>query len=239
MQQHIQELLMIKNRDPDSMTQADYDRRNYLAQELFGTISIHDAFARLHPEFCLATVIWIVSYGAVGRLKGDIYSSDGLSGASIKVHPHRDNLERCLEDALTEPNGLYLYFQDHSNILWLDPERQEIHRYDPQISKDAPEAGPVDSALEDFFSQILPMYRYMGNTLSREECVQNVRGKRRGYVDCFCQEYTLLYARNRLEGMNHLEAALDLVENQDRIVEEIGDFYAYMSLGNSYMVTGR
>ncbi len=229
----IQELVAIKDRDPDTMTEHDYDLRNDLTNYLFGTVSLHDAFSHKHPEFCLSTVLWMTGYGPLRRLKAptnaEIYSSNGVVGGSIRVHPHKKNLTRCLADARTEPNGIYLYFEEHSNIIWLDVDKMVIHRYDPQISKDEPEAVPIDGALSAFFKEILPEYTYLGNTLSAKDCVQDVRQKERGHLDCYCQEYTLLYARNRLDGMSHEEAARDLVNSRDHIMHKIAEFYAWMA----------
>lgn len=236
----IQELATIKDRDPDTMTKDDYDVRNGLADYLFGTISIHDAFSHKHPEFCLSTVLWMVNYGPLRRIKppsnAEIYSTNGVTGGSIRVHPRKKNLSQCLSDARTEPNGIYLYFEEHSNIIWLDVDKLLIHRYDPQISKDENEAEPIDGALRAFFKEILPEYTYLGNTLTGEDCVQNVRFKERGHLDCYCQEYTLLYARNRLAGMSHEEAARDLVDSRDHITHKIEEFYAYMASMMPYVV---
>ena len=228
----IRSLASIKDRDPDTMTEQDYDHRNNLAEYLFGTVSLHDAFSHKHPEFCLSTVLWMTNYGPLRRIKSptnaEIYSSNGIVGGSIRVHPQKRNLARCLADARTEPNGIYLYFEEHSNIIWLDVDKMVIHRYDPQISKDENEAEPIDGALGAFFKEILPQYTYFGNTLTAKDCVQGVRWKERGHLDCYCQEYTLLYARNRLEGMSHEEAARDLVNSKDNIIDRIEEFYAWM-----------
>ena len=228
----IQELAKIKDRDPDTMTDADYDHRNNLAKSLFGTISLHDAFSRKHPEFCLSTVLWMTNYGSVRKIhpsvRAELYTANGVTGGSIRVHPRKNNLVTCLADAKTEPNGVYLYFDGHSNIIWLDPYSMTIYRYDPQISKSANETGPIDSALHAFFKEILPEYTYYGNTLSSRDCIQDVRWKERGHLDCYCQEYTLLYAWNRLSGMNHQDAARDLVNSRDYIIERVEEFYSYM-----------
>lgn len=225
----IEELVKIKNRDPNSMTPEDYNIRNNVNAYLFGTPSLHDAFARRYPEHCLATVIWIDQYGSLNRLQPsddtEIYTADGIFGAAIRVHPKENNLAACLADARYDSNSVYLYFDEHSNILWLDPVRQEIHRFDPQIPKTAPEARPIDSGLQDFFSLILPEYTYLGNTLTTSQCVQNVRRNYRQHLDCFCQEYTLLYALNRLSGMQHQAAAQDLIFELDRIEDRIEDLY--------------
>lgn len=231
------ELLSIKDRSPSSMTKEDYTRRDDLAKFLFGTTSIHDAFSNKHPEFCLSTVIWLKKYGPISSLRpvktpsreGKLYSSDGYSGGIIKIHPQESNLVQCLNDARVEPNGLYLYFEEHSNIIWIDPIKKEIYRYDPQISGYSQEAHYIDNALTSFFAEILPDFIYRGNTLSWFDCIQCVRKKERGNLDCFCQEYTLLYARNRLNGMSHYEAAEDLVVNRDNILDEIDNLYFYLS----------
>lgn len=231
----IQDLVTIKDRDPETMTEHDYDLRNALAELLFGTISLHDAFSHKHPEFCLSTVIWLEHWGWLDKIRkrkiqGKIYSSDGITGAAIRIHPKESNLAACLADASYDPNGIYLYFDGHSNIIWLDPKDQSIYRYDPQISNQAKETKPIDSAVKAFFAEILPSYTYFGNTLPATACIQDVRWKQRGHLDCFCQEYTLLYAWNRLAGMSHCEAAMSLVEKEEQILDEIKDFYAYMCI---------
>lgn len=236
----IRELITIKDRSPESMTDADYDRRNNINQQLFGTVSLHDAFAKRYPEFCLATVIWMVKYGLIDKMANSdsnnqqIYSSNGRDGGIIRVHPTRQKLAQCLSDANWDENGIYLYFDGHSNIIWLDPSDSEggpsIYRYDPQISSHAPEAGSIDSALRDFFAIILPHYTYYGNTLPKEECIQHVRRQVRGHLDCFCQEYTLLYAFRRLQGMSHQAACDDLVKNINRIHEIIADLYRQLAI---------
>lgn len=232
------ELLSIKNRSPSSMTKEDYTRRDGLTKFLFGTTSIHDAFSNKHPEFCLSTVIWLKKYGPLSALsqeenpssrEGKIYTDDGYSGGIIKIHPQESNLARCLDDAQTEPNGLYLYFEEHSNIIWIDPIEKEIYRYDPQIPGDVKEAYYIDTALTSFFHEILPDFIYRGNTLSWFDCIQDIRRRERGSLDCFCQEYTLLYAKNRLNGLSHYEAAEDLVINRDNILDEIDNLYLYLS----------
>lgn len=225
----ITEIVSIKDRDPKSQTDHDYDRRNYITSKLFGTVSLHDAFARKHPEFCLGTVIWMESFGNVNKLKAKkdakVYSSDGKLGATIRIHPNRNKLIRCWSDYEEHPGGAYLYFEQHSNIVWLDDRRKEIHRYDPQIGYEAEETKAIDTALKDFFSSYTPDYTYRGNTLSEKECVQGVRWKERGILDCFCQEYTLIYAYNRLAGMSHKEAALDLLNARGKMEEKIKRFY--------------
>jgi len=229
----IEELIEIKDRDPDTMSEQDYVRRNELAEYLFGTSSLQDAFSRKHHEFCPATVIWITNYGSLTKIRdsrqGEVYTSNGRLGGSIRIWPRKDNLAKCL-NTRKESTGIYLYFDGHSNIIWLDTERMKIYRYDPQIPKEDVETKPIDGSLRAFFNEILPDYKYLGNTLSLKDCVQGVRWSERGFLDCFCQEYTLLYAQNRLFGMNHVEAARDLVNNRDKILDLIRNLYAHMSV---------
>lgn len=234
----IRDLIRIKDQDPATMTPHLYDQRNRLAEDLFGTVSIHDAFAHRYPEFCLSTVIWMTRHGDVSTLTPDattqVYSSDHRHGGTIRVYPDMSTLARCLDDAAYDPNGVYLYFDDHSNVVWLDPTSRHIHRYDPQISGDDPEEVGIDAAMSAFFASILPTYTYFGNTLHPEACIQDVRYRHRGRLDCFCQEYTLLYAWNRLSGMSHLEAAQDLVASEDTILDRIYDFYSMMTVETNH-----
>lgn len=225
----IDELIEIKLKRPHDQTPEDYERRNEITKQLFGTISLHDAFANKNSEFCLKTVIWIDSYGKVDKIKtsgtNKLYSSNGSDGSTIRVHPHPRNLFKCITKSAFDPKGAYLYFESHSNIVWIDPRTRIINRYDPQISKESSETIAIDSGMVSFFSQILPGYKYLGNTLSGNQLIQNVLEKKSGAPNSFCQEYTLMYADNRLDGMNHLQASMDLVKNADVIEDRIREFY--------------
>lgn len=224
----IEELVTIKNKEPSKTTEKDYDRRNELKIKLFKTVSLHDAFANKYPDFCLSTVIWISGYGKESTLRvngqGKVYSSNGL-GAVIRVHPARKSLDKCLSNSCCASRGIYLYLNQHSNILWLDAKRKIIYRYDPQVSRDVPKTKSIDAGVKKFFEETLPEYTYYGNTLSRKECIQWVRYEERGVLDCFCQEYTLLYTKRRLNGMPHQEAAKDIVDKRQNIIEEIKELY--------------
>lgn len=205
----IRELIKIKDRDVSLMNEKLYTRRINLTYSLFNTVSLHEAFSRKHEELCMSTVIWLLENG--------------------EIEIHNNNMDTCLADASYAPNSFYLYFKGHSNIIWCDASKREIHRYDPQFPSSA--YPSIDEIMGDYWRHVLPNYTYKGNSLQSNECIQAVRGGERGYIDCFCQEYTLLYANNRLNGMNHHQAAYDLIRGRKSILRRIEELYSSLVNG--------
>ena len=135
--------------------------------------------------------------------------------------------------------GLYLSYLDHAGIVWIDHENKVINRYDPFYC-DLPEGHRVkrsefeesvhdawdaqemiDIGLGEFFGQIMPDYKYLGNNLAGHQCIQEARMMGRKYSDYFCQDYSILYAIRRVNGMSHEQAARDLMEHAGEILDEI------------------
>lgn len=127
--------------------------------------------------------------------------------------------------------AVYLSYFDHAGMIWIDRENLVINRYDPYYcwsnSKNNKNQGyeedqmVIDYALGDFFGELLPGYRYYGNTLDMNKCIQAVKTGNKQYSDYFCQDYSILYAIRRIHGMSHEEAAADLVRGKDLVIREI------------------
>jgi hypothetical protein len=119
--------------------------------------------------------------------------------------------------------AVYFTYEQHANSLWFDVTNKVINRYDPQYYGDVFHQGILDTNVRDHLKFILPDYQYLGNTLERAQCVQSVRADKRQNFreDAFCEDYSLLYAIRRINGMSHAEAAEDLVAKGDSIQAEL------------------
>ena len=109
-------------------------------------------------------------------------------------------------------------------MLWFDTDNKIINRYDPQVSGDAYGQSIMDDTIRIYLGNLFPDYVYLGNTLDEWQCVQGVRGEGRTYKsDYYCQDYSLLYAINRINGMSHEDAAFSLVARGDDVLIDLAE----------------
>lgn len=109
-------------------------------------------------------------------------------------------------------------------MLWFDTTNKIINRYDPQVSGERRGQAIMDDTIRTYFEDKLPKYVYLGNTLEEWQYVQEVRGEGRTYKsDYYCQDYSLLYAINRINGMSHEEAAFALVARGEDVLIDLAE----------------
>jgi hypothetical protein len=196
----------------------------------------YDVFARLHPEFTCEKVGLKVFYiGSKDRFRGEegatfygqLKANDNIEqGAAIRVYPSLTKLQMCVVAAESQNRSvaIYLEYENHANMIWIDTKNKIINRYDPQVPATERYQELLDVGIRVFFATTLPEYQYLGNTQEDFLCVQGIRGADRIHKsDYFCQDYSLLYAERRAKGMTHEEAAFDLVANADNILLELAE----------------
>ena len=202
---------VIKEQDSDKA-----DEKEYLGyvRYLLDADDKYDIFARIYPQNTCENV------------------SVRVEGTRAYIRPDPDDLQVCVKSAETADKSVAvrLSYQNHANSLWFDTKNKVINRYDPQVPGDEYGQSSVDTALRNLFAQYFTDYNYLGNTLEGHMCVQGVRHMgRRHKADYFCQDYSLLYAKRRAEGMSHEESAWDLVEKRDTILNELAELLRILS----------
>lgn len=170
------------------------------------------------------------------------------AGAEVIVYSGPQNLWMCISESscrrrqpgdellaetrlrdILNPEGrktcgnlaIYLSYKNHAGMIWIDKQGNVINRFDPYfISKD-PDQRAIDNALGGFFDEFLPNCQYLGNTLTESETVQRIRSQSRKHSDNFCQDYGILYAIRRAQGMSHDQAARHMVQMKSFILEDV------------------
>lgn len=199
--------LIISEQDADIPREKEY--LGYV-RYLLNDMSKYDVYALLYPERTCYQVYLRVNVNKVP--------------ATVSISPSEEAFLLCLTRVL-ETNAPALAistsFDRHANMIWVDPVSKEINRYDPQVPGDNTKQRRLDEALRKLFQRVLPDFTYLGNTLPEEFCVQAVRGQGRQHKsDYFCQDYSLLYADRRAQGMTHEEAAIDMVLKHEQMPQE-------------------
>lgn len=197
-----------------------------LTEVLFGNFFIYDLLSFLYPNnTCTALVLYVLDIGYPN--KNNIFASIKYysrwfgypKGARITIKS-MEELKTCLKEkqsvAMEVKYGENRTFY-HSAILWFDNKNKIINLYDPAIEENI---DIIDKVLGLFFSSELPEYKYTGNTLEPEYCVQNLLIKERG-KDSFCVYYSWLYAIYRIKGLSHQEASKYLLDNRRELTKEI------------------
>ena len=199
--------LVIKEQDADIAHEKEY--LGYV-RYLLNADNKYDIFARLYPETTCVSVDVRVE----------------VESRRVLINPDPDDLIDCVYTAANKGKsvGVYLSYHNHANALWFDTAKKEINRYDPQAPGDARDQSIIDDLLRKELAQYFPDYNYLGNTLEDYMCIQGVREVGRRYkADYFCQDYSLLYDLRRAKGMSHEDAAWDLVEKRDQVLEELAE----------------
>ena len=145
---------------------------------------------------------------------------------SPNITPSDNALVRCIHTKETAGGSVAVNFsyQNHANLLWFDTDNKIINRYDPQVAGDEYGQSIMDDTIRTKFELLLPEYIYLGNTLETWQCVQGVRGAGRTFKsDYYCQDYSLLYAINRIRGMSHEEAAFALVARGEDVLIDLAE----------------
>jgi hypothetical protein len=200
--------IVIGEQDADIM-----DEKEYLGyvKYLLNDQSKYDVFSRIFPNNTCSNVSF--------RMKTE-------TSKSPQISPSEDILLDCIRGK--EPQGgsvaVSFSYQNHANMLWFDTTNKIINRYDPQVSGDSTGQDIMDDTIRGYFDRVLPEYVYLGNTLESWQCVQGVRGEGRTYKsDYYCQDYSLLYAVNRIKGMSHEEAAFALVSRGPDVLVDLAE----------------
>lgn len=129
----------------------------------------------------------------------------------VSISPSRSELVMCIKEkeSMATSVAILLTYGTKSNIIWIDTHARSINRYDPFTEYGKQDQIHMDKTLEKFFLNILPNYKYLGNTLDTTQCLS--------VSNTYCQDYALLYTINRVSGMSHDDAAEDLIERGDTL----------------------
>jgi hypothetical protein len=182
--------------------------KEYLGQVeyLLGKKSKFAIFSEMYPEYSTKCSIRVT----VNMALPDLYWLVNFDSGNIKK----------LASFQTQPEGaaISLTFESHANMLWLNDKH--VQRYEPDSPFDNAKTSRIDDVLNGFFT--MHGYTYGRCNLPAEGLVQSLRNIGRKYPsDYFCQDYSLLYALNRIEGMSHEEAAFNLVGKGEHILEDL------------------
>ena len=153
-------------------------------------------------------------------LFSEMYPENSCRGVSLhigksKTHaiPSNKVLQQCILEK--EDNnvsiGINFTYQDRANLMWIDTTNKVINRYEPQIPGDSSYQAMLDDNIREYFLEYLPEYEYLGNTLKHNYCIKVDDGNNHR------QDYCILYAINRINGMNYFEAAEDLSSREEEI----------------------
>jgi hypothetical protein len=188
------------------------DEKEYLGyvRYLLADESKYEIFTRFYPKNTCPGI----------SVRMDTYQS------TPRISPSDQSLLNCISTHEEQGGSVAIYFsyENHANTLWFDVTNKIINRYDPAVDADSYGQRSLDEHLSAYLGNILPDYYYIGNTLEGFQCVQGVRGQGRTHKsDYFCQDYSLLYAIRRINGMSHEEAAFDLVAKGDDVLIELAE----------------
>lgn len=117
-------------------------------------------------------------------------------------------------------------YVENTNILWMDVNSRTIVRYDPNNSAGDNIQTKIDESLRTFFNRFCPMYNYLGNILSPNECIKSVDSYKNSHN---CQDYALLYAVQRIHGLSHDQAARLLSQKGDSLKKDVTDLLTALS----------
>lgn len=142
-----------------------------------------------------------------------------------RIIPDENSFLECLrtKEQLGISIAINLTFGKRSNLLWFDTIRKVINRYEPNIAGNSEQQAIIDDDIRDYFGSYLPDYTYIGNTLSPKQCIKItvIPDSFMSYSDEFCQDYSLLYFINRVNGMSHEEAAQNLASKGQNIIKDV------------------
>ena len=200
--------IVIAEQDADIM-----DEKEYLGyvKYLLNNQSKYDIFTRIFPN---------------NTCPGVIFRMDTERSRYPTIRPSERNFIECIKNKETTGTSIAINFsyENHANLLWFDTLNRVINRYDPQVAGDAHGQAIMDDTIRTYLSDRFPEYVYLGNTLETWQCVQGVRGEGRNYKsDYYCQDYSLLYAINRINGMSHEEAAFALVSRGEDVLIDLAE----------------
>jgi hypothetical protein len=200
--------MIIREQDADTAQEKEY--LGYV-RYLLNDESKYDIFSRLFPE---------------NTCRGVHFRLESPSIPEPNVEPSDDALVECVraKEAAGKSVAVSFSYENHANMIWFDTINKEINRYDPQVPFDDPDQRKIDNTIRQYLEIWFPEYRYLGNSIELFQCVQGVRGEGRQYKsDYFCQDYSLLYAINRINGMSHEEAAWALVARGDKVLDDLAE----------------
>lgn len=200
--------IVIGEQDADIMEEKEY--LGYV-KYLLNDQSKYDVFTRLFPNNTCPNIT---------------FRMETQQSPAPTIRPNKDALIRCIRNKETQGGSVAIYFsyQNHANMLWFDTTNKIINRYDPQVAGDQAGQSTMDDTIRAYLDEIFPDYVYLGNTLETWQYVQGVRGEGRTYKsDYYCQDYSLLYAINRIKGMSHEEAAFALVARGTDVLVDLAD----------------
>jgi hypothetical protein len=149
-----------------------------------------------------------------------------LTSKTPRVVPGWTALINCIREKELTGGSVAIDFsyENHANTLWFDTSNKIINRYDPAVGVNSYQQDKMDDTIRLYFQEYFPDYVYLGNTLEKWQCVQGVRGEGRTYKgDYYCQDYSLLYAINRIKGMSHEEAAFALVARGEDVLIDLAE----------------
>lgn len=200
--------IVIAEQDADKM-----DEKEYLGyvKYLLNDQSKYDIFSRIFPD---------------NTCPGVLFRMETERTRAPRIVPNERTFIDCVKNKEGKQASIAINFsyQNHANLLWFDTQNKIINRYDPQVAGDAHGQAIMDDTIREYLSTKFPEYVYLGNTLETWQCVQGVRGEGRTFKsDYYCQDYSLLYAINRINGMSHEEAAFALVARGEDVLIDLAE----------------
>lgn len=200
--------IVIGEQDADTM-----DEKEYLGyvRYLLNDQNKYDVFSRLFPDNTCGGV----------RLR-----MEKTTSPTMKITPNDQSLVSCIHSKEGQKASVAVNFsyENHANLIWFDTENKLINRYDPQVPGNDPGQDIMDDTIRAHLGKILPDYYYIGNTSEYWQCVQGVREQGRTFKgDYYCQDYSLLYAINRIYGLSNQAASFNLVSRGPDILVDLAE----------------
>lgn len=200
--------IIIGEQDADTM-----DEKEYLGyvRYLLNDQNKYDVFSRLFPENTCG--------GVRLRMKE-------MKSPTMNITPNDQSLVSCIHSKEGRKASVAVNFsyENHANLIWFDTENKLVNRYDPQVPGNDPGQDIMDDTIRAHLGKILPNYYYIGNTSEFWQCVQGVHEQGRTFKgDYYCQDYSLLYAINRIYGLSNQAASFNLVSRGPDILVDLAE----------------
>jgi hypothetical protein len=188
------------------------DKKEYseYAKYLLNNQNKYNMFTRLYPDNTCHNIL---------------FHMDNETSLFPHVTPNMNTFFNCVRNKEKLGISIAINFSYGKNvgILWFDAVNKIINRFDPKSSGDDYNQSVMDDNIRTYISEIFPHYSYLGNTLNMSQCIYTLHNyKSNNYnSDYYCQDYSLLYATNRIQGMNHEDAASNLISRGDNIHSDL------------------
>ena len=117
-------------------------------------------------------------------------------------------------------NGCMVFFlyRNHANALWF--QNKTVWRYEPQTGAEEVGQDTINSAVETFIDVYFPTYTFIAHNFKKEHCIQGSRAVlRSSSSDFFCQDYSLLYTLQRIDGKSNNDAVMYLLSMGEGVID--------------------